>query len=209
MADLVLQAMRIWRHNLDWMGWNTFLALVPLLLSLALVRQPRSLGIKIGLAIALVLFLPNAPYVLTDVIHLWQALERSTRPGRLFVVLLPQYVMFWLIGLAAYTLAVVNLRRWLKQQWASLKHFDPAWALHGLSGVGVYLGRFDRLNSWDIVHSPRFVVESTFARLFDLDSFLWIVSFTLMTAIGYSLISPFRSWLERPFALGQMRSTRH
>jgi uncharacterized membrane protein len=163
------------------------------------------LGIKIGLAIALVLFLPNAPYVLTDGIHLWQSLESSARPGRLLLVLLPQYILFWLVGLAAYTLAVVNLRRWIKQQWSSLRHFDPAWTLHGLSGLGVYLGRFDRFNSWDLFHSPRVVVESAIARLFDLESFFWILVFTLMTAIGYSMINPFRNWLEQPLARWQRR----
>ncbi len=202
----VLQILRLWRENLLWfMGWNTFLALVPLALSLFLIGQRQFRSLKLLAAIALVLFLPNAPYVLTDVIHLWESLEESTRPGRLLLALLPQYLIYWLIGLAAYTLAVLNLRRWLKQQWSVLDRYDPTWTLHSLSGLGVYLGRFDRFNSWDILHTPRLIVESAIARLFSAESLLWVIGFTLMTALGYSALKSLRSLLERHFSLRLQR----
>ncbi len=55
-----------------WMVWNTMLALVPLALSFTLFspgRRCRSMGWWFGFAV-FVAALPNAPYVLTDVIHL-------------------------------------------------------------------------------------------------------------------------------------------
>ncbi len=58
--------------NARWMGWNLLLALVPLALALLLFRgrRERTALWWLGTA-AFVAFLPNAPYVMTDVIHLF------------------------------------------------------------------------------------------------------------------------------------------
>ena len=60
--------------NFQWMGWNLFLAIIPCVLSFILFarRSPRRLSKNpiwwFGLAV-FILFLPNAPYIITDIIH--------------------------------------------------------------------------------------------------------------------------------------------
>src|SRR4029453_16226898 len=58
-------------RNRFWMLWNLILAAVPLLLAVPLFRHPgrRGPGGWLGLGVV-VLFLPNAPYVVTDLVHL-------------------------------------------------------------------------------------------------------------------------------------------
>src|SRR5262245_18874847 len=75
---LGLLALRVWHYGSSshrWLGWNLFLAWLPALGAFAaynLNRWPtrfRWLPI-IGLSILWLLFLPNAPYLITDIIHL-------------------------------------------------------------------------------------------------------------------------------------------
>src|SRR5215813_31019 len=67
-----------WRWHGHWMAWNTGLAAVPLVLALLLFRQGRRRTVPWWAgAVAFVAFLPNAPCVLTDVVHLLGDLRRS------------------------------------------------------------------------------------------------------------------------------------
>ena len=63
------------RHS-GWMAWNLTLALVAVALAVWLFRveRPRTVGWWVGFG-AFALFLPNAPYVLTDLIHLRWSVE--------------------------------------------------------------------------------------------------------------------------------------
>ncbi|OLP20248.1 hypothetical protein BST81_00445 [Leptolyngbya sp. 'hensonii'] len=139
-------------RNVRWMTWNLFLAFVPLGLSFWLFRPGRSRSLLwwIGL-ITFVAFLPNAPYVLTDIIHLINDIRRGYSVWTITLLLIPQYLLFMMAGMEAYVLSLINLGSYLKRQgwgkfviWAEL-------ALHILSAIGIYLGRFLRYNSWDIV----------------------------------------------------------
>ena len=130
------------------MLWNLFLAAIPLGLSLGL-RQINSLTLALPLLAVWLLFFPNAPYVLTDLIHL------NEHPGN---------VPKWLDLLMLLSFALVSL--WfgfqslhIVQHWFARKFSQAtAWCVTvgslGLSGFGVYLGRFDRWNSWDLLHRP-------------------------------------------------------
>ncbi|MCY7282219.1 MAG: DUF1361 domain-containing protein, partial [Cyanobacteria bacterium CAN_BIN43] len=80
---VLLNAIDILHSNARWMGWNLFLAIVPLILSVLLFRRTqlnssaivesrhrrrRSWLWWLGV-LTFIAFLPNAPYILTDVIH--------------------------------------------------------------------------------------------------------------------------------------------
>ena len=134
------------------MAWNLFLAFIPLVLSIWLFRRSRqpSLLWWIGLVVFLA-FLPNAPYVLTDIIHLIYDIRQGFSEWVVTLVLVPQYILFILAGFGAYVLSLINLGYYLNQQH---RHRYVIWAelvLHALSALGIYLGRFLRFNSWDLV----------------------------------------------------------
>ena len=83
------------------MVWNLYLAAIPALLAIALFRRPQRFGVTwmLGL-VAWVLFLPNAPYVLTDVVHMVDDLQVS--PSRTHSIeVLATYAVFFACGLAS------------------------------------------------------------------------------------------------------------
>ncbi len=147
------------RSHALWMGWNLFLALVPLALALRLFRERARHGLLWWLGLALfVLFLPNAPYVLTDVIHLFDDIRRSRSDLQILGVYLPLYVAFFAVGTACYVVAVERARRHATRRWSWRAGVAVEAALHLLSAVGVFFGRVVRLNSWQVFTRPQEVL---------------------------------------------------
>src|SRR4051794_30605723 len=143
------------RHSV-WMTWNVALALVPLALSRTLFHNERRRGPAwwAGL-VAFVLFLPNAPYVLTDVIHLIADVRRVQSDALITFLVLPVYAVFFLVGVEAYVLAVSELSQWLRRRGVErTQRLSIRLGIHLLCAFGVVLGRVQRLNSWDTVVHP-------------------------------------------------------
>ncbi|HEY9647394.1 MAG TPA: DUF1361 domain-containing protein [Chroococcidiopsis sp.] len=159
-------AKRILLINWRWMAWNTFLAVIPLGLSYWLFRgdRPRS-ALWWVVFLAFVAFLPNAPYVLTDIIHLVYDIRSEHSIWVITLVLVPQYLVFMLVGFGAYTLSLVRLGNYLIAQGMRRWVLFSELFLHSLSAIGVYLGRFERFNSWDFVTKPHTVLDSTIDNL--------------------------------------------
>lgn len=119
----------------------------------------------IGLAV-FIAFLPNAPYVLTDIIHL----IRGTRSGYIqawviAMVFIPIHMTAMVIGFEAYVISLLNVNFYLKVRNLPQWQLPAELALHALCAVGIYLGRFVRLNSWDFVVDPTSVLSSTLNTL--------------------------------------------
>ena len=147
--------------------WNLFLAFFPLGVVLVLrdlrtgpgPGPARSSGfvnrwlLSAGLAVWLA-FLPNAPYIITDLFHL-----KSVEASLLWFDTITLF-LFAQTGLLAglySTLIVHRMLRPLAGQWLT-------WALmlgsQVLSGFGIYLGRFGRWNSWDVLTQPLALVDA-------------------------------------------------
>jgi len=132
--------------------WNLFLAWMPLVFALAVCRQyragaPRSWKLPTFAALWL-LFFPNAPYIFTDLTHL-NVWWRGHYWGDLTMILLVALTGFLLGFLSLYLMqAVVADRFGQIASWLFIVAVAP------LSGLGVYLGRFLRWNSWDIFIHP-------------------------------------------------------
>lgn len=107
-------------------------------------------------------FLPNAPYVLTDIIHL----IRGTSSGQIPIwvvalVFVPFHAAAIGLGFEAYVISILNLAIYLKQHGAKALILPTELLIHALCAVGIYLGRFLRFNSWDLVTDPTYVVGNT------------------------------------------------
>jgi uncharacterized membrane protein len=147
------------RANSGWMTVNLLLAAVPFGLAVALFARPRAKtwGWWLGVG-AFVAFLPNAPYVLTDVIHLGTNLRQATStPQRLGLLL--QYGVLLGTGLAFYGGCLAVLRRRLLADGLARWRWPAEIGLHAVCSVGIFLGRFFRLNSWDLVVRPNSVLQ--------------------------------------------------
>lgn len=140
----------------SWIAWNLFLAAIPLVISLWLFRRKtdeRSL-LWWGAFLIYLGFLPNAPYLLTDIIHSVKAARLPYSAWVIILFIIPLHIVAIVGGFQAYVLSLINQeyylicrgKKWLVG-WAEL-------VTHGLCALGIYLGRFDRLNSWDLVQNP-------------------------------------------------------
>ena len=149
------------RHGI-WMVWNTVLALVPLCLGLMLLtaRRRRTLLWWFGVALG-VAFLPNAPYVLTDIIHLLADVRVGAGDFEVAFVYVPVFATFFGIGFGAYVATLRLVRNYLAASgWPRPASFSLELGLHALSAVGVFLGRVVRLNSWSVVTEPKEVLRA-------------------------------------------------
>ncbi|MGH9226743.1 MAG: DUF1361 domain-containing protein [Acidimicrobiales bacterium] len=134
--------------------WNLFLAAVPLVLSIVLFRWSRRRTVLWWCGVAgFLAFLPNAPYVLSDAVHLVPRL-RAESSWADAVVLLAGAAVFFLAGLEAYALCIANLRHYLGRVIVPLEL-----AIHAAVAVGIYLGRVLRFNSWDLLGNAHLVVD--------------------------------------------------
>jgi uncharacterized membrane protein len=141
------------------MTTNLLLAAVPFALAVWLFapRRAKTWGWWIGVG-AFVAFLPNAPYVLTDLIHLVTDVRRSTTDLQV-VALVVEYGLLVAIGLALYGGCLAVLRRRLLADGLAGWRWPAEIGLHAVCSVGMFLGRVFRLNSWDLVVRPGEVLQ--------------------------------------------------
>ena len=136
-------------HNYyAFMLWNLFLAAIPLGLSLGLRRINR-LVLAVPLLTVWLLFFPNAPYVLTDLMHLNEHNAHVPKWLDLLMLLSFAFVALWF---GFQSLHIVQ--HWFARKFSHATAWGVSIGSLALSGFGVYLGRFDRWNSWDLVHRP-------------------------------------------------------
>lgn len=166
----------------EWMAWNTFLALIPYVLSRYLFGLKKSINTiwLIGFAI-FVLFMPNAPYVVTDFMHLF-----FNEEIRQFDPALTVFVFFLFIATGIYLFASSYQRfeLFFVKKWR-LNSFTLRFISFVALSVGVYLGRFPRLNSWDIVRPLRLVNGSL--EILSLHGLIYVSLFTLLLWLIYFL----------------------
>lgn len=124
-------------------------------------QMPRGWLWWVGL-FAMIAFLPNAPYVLTDIIHLIRGISYGRMPVWVIaLVFVPIHLTAIFLGFEAYVLSIVNLGYHLKQQGLRAWILPIELLIHALSAIGIYLGRFLRFNSWDLVIEPTSVLADT------------------------------------------------
>lgn len=148
--------------DLPGLTWNLFLAAIPVGLGLALVAGVRFRHRAtwwVGAAL-FVLFLPNAPYLLTDLVHLRPVGTRIRYRPTYVLVLLPVFAALVSVGLLAYGVAMGTVRQVLRRAGWWRYRWPVEAALHGLSAFGVLLGRVGRLNSWNVVTHPRWSLDA-------------------------------------------------
>lgn len=148
--------------------WNLFLAFIPLLLSFYLFRPPVMRNILWWtLLLIFMAFLPNAPYILTDSIHIIELSQENYPNWAIILILIPQYILFICLGFEAYVISLVKLELYLTNYIAQKYLILVNAIAHSLCIVGVYLGRFERFNSWDFVTKPGIVLVTTLQDMFD------------------------------------------
>ncbi|MGD1919530.1 MAG: DUF1361 domain-containing protein [Pleurocapsa sp.] len=133
------------------------------------------------LLLIFIAFLPNAPYILTDSIHIVELSQNNYPLWAIILILIPQYIVFISAGFVAYTISLINLDKYIIDL-AGKKYLIIVNAIiHLLCVIGIYLGRFERFNSWDLVTKPGTVILTTAQDLLNV----WKLS---SIAIAFGLV---------------------
>jgi len=128
--------------------WNLFLAWLPLLFALVASRYRRNPVVLLTFGFLWLLFLPNAPYLITDLMHL-----RPIGPVPIWYDAMMLF-SFALSGLLLGLRSLFSMQRIVNGRFGLLAGWVFVLLACGLSSFGIYIGRFLRWNSWDIFAHP-------------------------------------------------------
>ncbi|MFN2471160.1 MAG: DUF1361 domain-containing protein [Gaiellaceae bacterium] len=146
--------------------WNLVLAWVPFAIALAVydaARRGARPAILVSSGVAWLLFFPNAPYLVTD----FQLLRDAS--------VAPVWYDVALLSAAAWAGLTLGFTSLYLMQSIARRVVGPigvwlgVFGVLGLTSFGIYLGRVERWNSWDIVSRPRPLLGSVADRLVDPD----------------------------------------
>ncbi len=188
LIELIARVIQVLQINIRWMTWNLFLAFIPLVLSVWLFRRAKRsrswvwyLGFTVFYA-----FLPNAPYLLTDVIHLIDDIRSIQSVWIITLVLIPVYLVVILAGFEAYVISLINMGYYLHRIGKSRWILGMELITHILSAIGVYWGRFLRFNSWDFVTQPDAVITQGLEEILGKQPLVIIaISFVILMTLHW------------------------
>jgi len=167
--------------------WNIFLALIPYIITIYLITKPKlSKTILLFWFFIWLLFLPNAPYIVTDLIHI--------RVGNNFMIWLDILVIlsFALTGLFLFFLSILDMQKLINSKLNKLPVKSLTLIVIFLCSFGVYLGRFLRYNSWEIISQPKHLFLDIMYIIIkpyqNYEAWLFIFGFGSFLIIGYWLV---------------------
>ena len=177
--------MMILLNNVSWMGLNIFLALIPLIFGWLLLKT-RQKVLKVAFALIWFAFLPNTLYLLTDLLHIFRQWNHIHHAGQ--VVLALQYLTLELIGLATFILALYPVEKaLLLSPRPKKKSLVPLLIIitNFFIGLGIVLGRVQRINSWDIIVNIPKVIEASVGIFTSVELILFVLFFGIFANVYY------------------------
>ena len=143
-------------YNLSWMLFNTCLALIPVIL-IQIAIQTNQTFLKTLLLVIWFIFLPNTIYLLLDVVHFPKGMYIAS--GVYQLVIFSMYLGLFITGFITFFYAIHPFDRFYlrKNKW---QRFLTLFCLNVFIGLGLVLGRFLRLNSWDLFFHPGVAIQS-------------------------------------------------
>ena len=172
-------------HNLALWGinWNLFLAWIPIFIVIWLENKVKINALQkwevLFASLMWLLFFPNSPYIITDLVHL-QSLSGNT---------------YWHYQIMIFTYAFVSLAcgllslYWIQKVWTKI--FSLNWSnffTFGsimLSGYGIFLGRVQRWNSWDLFIHPFSLLKYMFHSIKNPTAILMTFEFSIFIGLAY------------------------
>lgn len=163
--------------------WNLFLATMPLFFSRQL-KKHKKINLRVCMLLfCWLLFLPNAPYIITDIFHL------EERP------LIPYWFDLLIVisgawnGIALCIMSLMQVERFLA------KHIKQKWRLPStlllitLCSYGIFLGRYKRYNSWNIITKPQDIIHTFISHIAEpaehIQAWMFTISFAMLLTIIY------------------------
>ena len=169
------------------LAWNLFLAWVPLILAMIIRTVHRDGSNRFSglilwpLFLIWLLFFPNAPYLVTDLVHV----NYQHSPKYWF-----DLVLIYLFAFSGLSTGMMSLY-WVHQVIKEI--FSPFWGWlmvicsSLLAGYGVYLGRILRWNSWDLFAHPWQLLQDSTSQIYDQTAQAITLVFGLLLFCAYFL----------------------
>ena len=190
--SIVLLLMRIMtsgRFSYAFLAWNLFLAYVPFFISEEICKNEKALRNRIRLVVLLflwILFMPNCFYILTDLFHL-QNMENGHPWFDLTLIL-----SFAWNGILLGIISIRKMELLLTEAKGKFVSGLVICLVMWLNAFGIYIGRFLRFNSWDIIVNPFSLLAEIADMIFNPYDYryAWAMSFCfafLMIIIYYTV----------------------
>jgi uncharacterized membrane protein len=182
LALLLVRIIKTEQFSYAFLTWNLFLAFIPYYL-IKKFKHAHSKPIQIFTIGSTILFLPNAPYILTDLFHLR---ERIAAPMWFDLILILSFAflgMVFFVSCVSKLLLIINEMFGSGLITSSFKFFIMA-----SSAYGIYLGRYLRFNSWDLVSDPINLARQMFYSVFSQNCYKETLSVTITFTIFLYLV---------------------
>lgn len=174
-------------HYFLFLVWNLFLAGIPYAITsyLTTLKHINTLSLLVICSVWLV-FLPNAPYIITDLFHLRYSSAHLVWLDTLIII------VFAITGLILFYKSVLSMESIIKTYVEKRVVAFMLPVLFTLVGFGVYLGRFLRFNSWEIINKPWIIITTILEILTQprthSAAWLFIICFGLFLGVLYYVI---------------------
>ena len=169
--------------NFRYLIWNLFLAWIPFALAVFVYdrwRRRRGGLLLLALGVLWLLFFPNAPYIATDFVHLR---HDPQAPFWYDAVTIAAFAwMGVLLGFASLYLMQTVVRQWR----GAVAGWIFAFGAIALGSLGIYLGRFLRLNSWDALEHPSVLPRILHAVARDPFAYQEAIAVTIVFTVALS-----------------------
>jgi uncharacterized membrane protein len=167
--------------------WNLFLAYLPFVISKRMTLQsPKTTGTFLLAALAWLLFIPNSFYILTDLFHL------DMNEGVPLWYDLALLLSFAWTGLLFGILSVRQMEKLFEKVFRRKLDLLFILPVMALNGFGVFVGRYLRFNSWDVITSPlQLIKDIVYVFIHPIrNRFDWsmIVCYTMLLTLIYYTI---------------------
>jgi uncharacterized membrane protein len=196
LALLIVRIIMTEQFFYAFLTWNLFLAFIPYFL-IKKFKNAHSKPLQALIIGTTVLFLPNAPYILTDLFHLR---ERVAAPMWFDLILI---LSFAFLGMVFFVLSVNQLLQIFNLLFCSRSITSGLKFLVMLSSAyGVYLGRYLRFNSWDLIYDPfnlaRQIISSVFNENCYKETFSVTITFTIFLYLVFEIVASLKSAVNTP-----------
>ena len=165
--------------------WNLFLAWIPFMLSYfahAISWKRATLYLVIpSIAFLWLIFFPNAPYMLTDL----QDLARKASGAPLWYDVIIVVWSSW-TGMLLGVISLYLMQDIIIRSFGRIAGWIFVFVISALSSFGIYIGRFVRLNSWDILQDPAETAQEILGII--VDPSMRLAAFTLLYTFFFLFI---------------------
>ena len=164
--------------------WNMILALIAYDAAVLTTISKKQKWLYPLLLVVWLAFYPNTFYMLTDLVHMTWVGDTLWNPVsmRLFMAFVPSILFGVYCGIESWN---ILRERWKWTWWLDMLAVA---GLSYLSSLAIYIGRYDRLNSWDLVTRPQLVVQKLL-ETFQKDRLVFILGFTFIQIMTLLFLS--------------------